>query len=125
MGEEIKKIEFRVPESNNVNSGKFIQVYANNKPYMRFFNEKTLHGEMLEDLLSDLKIKFNLKYFGDDYLPEPNGQDYTLVGAGDFIDTKQNKILLRNKSYSYRIKPNKEHAEEISKLTKLVFDVEG
>jgi hypothetical protein len=114
------------------NLGKFIQVYVKDKPYFRFSSGSLLHGHAFKDLLDSLEIDYET--FEEDFndikgnhsiikIPKREGKNYELVGAGTFrrMGPKHN---LSDKSGSYWIGPNKEHAEEISKLTGLEFIIE-
>jgi len=104
------------------NFGKFIQICANNQLYMWFGSERFLHGHILNKLLSALNIQYETFVEGfcdrNINLPKISGQDYELVGAG-FFERKEGRYILYGISDSYLNGPNKEHAEEISKITGL------
>lgn len=104
--------------------GKFIQIKYNKKPYFRFLSRNYTHARGLNNFLKENTIEFaKLKGTYEDLIPSPKGDNYELVGAGTFTEIEGYK--LNGESSEYEIGPNKEHAEEISKLTGLEFTIRG
>jgi hypothetical protein len=105
--------------------GKFIQVCANDELYLWFGSGIFLHGEIFNDLLGALKIPYETFEEGEDKIkiPKGKGKNYELIGAGLF-KKRDGKYILYNISGSYWIKPDKNHADEISKLTGLEFIIQ-
>lgn len=111
--------------------GKFIQVCADNELYLWLGSGRFLHGHIFNDLLNTLKIPYESFEEGFDdgeivskiKIPKIKGKNYELVGAGLF-KKKEGRYLLYDRSGSYWIKPNKVHAEEISKMTGLEFVIQ-
>ena len=111
--------------------GKFIQVYADDELYLWFGSGLFLHGHIFNNLLNTLKIHY--ESFDEGFqneekaeivkIPKMKGKNYELVGAGLF-KKKEGQYFLYDKSGSYWIRPNKAHANEISKMTGLEFVIQ-
>jgi hypothetical protein len=91
--------------------GKFIQVYFDNAPFIRFGSD-TQHRVLLEDLLKE----FGIKIIRDNqYNPIKKGDKYELVGAGFYYCPHCEKGLFKldDNSMTYHINPNQEHLDKL------------
>jgi len=80
-------LDFNIENFNNHKfhidgySLKFVQVYVNNKPYMRI--GCTYHKHMLENLLKEFNLNFNkIINKRHDEIPAVKDKNYEFVGAG-------------------------------------------
>jgi hypothetical protein len=100
-----------IPSINNFEEdfGKFIQVYVNDKPYMRIGAINILHGQIFRQLLNELNIPFNSKATGyvDEndnvssiMIPLKRGDLYELVGAG-FVQLDKESLEFYGNSIDY------------------------
>ena len=112
-----------------VSMTKVIQIYVGDRPYMRFSNKGETHAKILENTLNEFNINVNKQssnYGGS--VPEPFLQNvYDLCGAGIAHDWSMNEkkiVFFNSSSAEYGKYPDKEHAEEISKLTGIEFKIE-
>mgnify|MGYP001578515048 CR=1 FL=1 len=96
---------------------KFVQVYVRGEPFIRF-EMGLYHADLLGLILKSEGIEFKtqLNRDEDDRIPTPKGEDagneYELVGAGKFTRVGD-KITMFDKSFDYRITPNREHLERV------------
>lgn len=104
--------------------GKVIQLYVDDKPYLRFRGHesdtsKISHGKMLRDILDEMNIPYETvmdKTRKD--LPAPTGQRYRVVGVGYYILTGVGGFhLLSDKNTDYNMGIDKKHLEEIIRLS--------
>ncbi len=100
-------------EHVTLQDGKFIQVYVKDEPYLMSAPENRFHGDMLEDLLKELKIEYSTFTKGTRQLPEAEGEDYHMVGAGAIMDVSPTSYLLTGESFDYGLKPNQEHLDDV------------
>ncbi len=119
-------MEKEIPVANEINlrdnpkSNKFIQLYVNNKPYLRFIRPSDVryHFDILANTLMD---EFGMGFKSEREIPKKKGERYEMVGAGIFEKIDDKKVRLYGASRDYLIGPNKEHADKISELTGLEF----
>lgn len=105
--------------------GKVIQVYVDDKPYLRFrqHDENIPHGEILKDFLNEIKVPFETTMGGgpkrEKSLPAPTGQRYRLVGMGYYILTRVGgfHIIPPDNKNDYNMGIDKKHLEEIVRLS--------
>jgi hypothetical protein len=107
-----------VPRINELkeDNSKFIQVYINNEPYLRYAH-KSYHGWILIDLLSSKKVDFNTFLDKDleEHIPLGAGKNYEIVGAGKADYLSENVIKFYDHSGRYQMGPNLKHLEDIFK----------
>ena len=97
--------------------GKALQVYIGDKSYLVVGNGSRMHQDMLKIFLADNNVPFNVELLnGPNFGPAAEGENYRLVGAGWADLHYSDRIELSGHSGSYRISPDKEHAQEISDL---------
>lgn len=127
-----KKIPIvNLPEVNS--AGTLVQLYVDNKPYLRFDKRPFYHpGKTIKEFLDLLKVPYytTIGPFSRKIVPELNGERYSVVGMGDFsaFDDK-NAIELFDLSHrDYSLGINQKHLDDIVRLQpelKLEFDSDG
>ena len=106
---------------------KFIQVYFENEPYIRFAEDKlSYHCLILSSFVKEFDLKYQTREseFGMGQIVSEIGENYKLVGAGTakMID---NKIVLFGGSSDYCLKASEEHLESFLKYTKQDFEIKA
>ena len=97
-------------------TGKFLQVYLDKTPYLVLGNYIGIHAKIFEKFLKIRCVGFEtVRLRGPEFGPSLKGQRYELVGAGVF-DIVDDEISLHGKSGGYNMGPDKNHAQELSKL---------
>ena len=84
-------------------SGKMVQLYIREIPVLAICSDKKQHRELLEQIVTENGLQCN----------GLEGEGYKVVGMGfaGFFDEKDIRLL--GESKTYRLKPCKEHLEEI------------
>ena len=108
----------------NENGSKFIQVYINGKPYLRYAREKNCyHAGVLYAILKkefgfECKIR---KDRGGDEVPieKDDNLNYELVGAGRARYISEETIEFYDSSSSYLMGVNLKHLEDVFKDKKI------
>ncbi|MBI3027464.1 hypothetical protein HYY70_05095 [Candidatus Woesearchaeota archaeon] len=109
--------------------GLVVQVYVDDKPYLRFRPFKYgmrrgeyNHGAILKEFLGQLKIVYDT-IVGSDLripMPTPNGERYSVVGMGDFeVDDDNHSINFIRFNPDYRVYEfgiNQKHLDDIVRL---------
>lgn len=95
-------------------SGRFVQIYIGNEPYLRGGPVEGRHAELLADALHEFKIKFELRRTREDILiPEKAKQRaYSAVGMGLYRILPE-KILFDMHSSDYLIGTDENHLRQI------------
>ena len=87
---------------------KFVQIYINKEPYLRFAKEEKFHYEILENILNE----FELSYKEFEGVISKKGSNYELVSAGK-AKLSEEEIILFGLSVDYEMRPNKKHLKEL------------
>lgn len=112
-----KLIEF--DKKHLTNGMKFIQLYFNDKPYIRA--EKMGHQNLLSTVLKDFGINYELMDIEGDRIPSHTGENYKVVGAGKILGMEESiNFFGQSADYSNSIfesfkvlGTNREHLEEV------------
>lgn len=95
-------------------TGRFIQIYIENKPFFRAVDIGSSHPEALAQILKEADIPFAWIDNGTRNIPSAKGEDYHLVGAGIIGNVREKEFILSGKSLYYYLEPNQQHLDDIS-----------
>ncbi len=100
-------------------SYKFVQLYVDEKPFLRLGNTNTLHGELLAQCLDSLEVPYKLTRspLTRAEVPEIKGERYEAVGMGiAIVMSGSKKTDFHGSSADYQITPNRDHLKLIQEL---------
>ena len=106
----------RILDKLDDSKGKMVQLYVKDIPILVIGHTKRSHGEILEQVLEESRIRFNrIKLRGERYYAEKQGELYVAVGMGsaDLDEYLWKQIFLSGKCFTYKLTPNYEHSKRV------------
>lgn len=98
-----------------IDSGKMVQVYVDNTPFLLIDSYDYSHAGILQYFLERREIPFTTKQLDGATVPKQRGVRYRLAGAG-CVWKKEQELWLYGESLGYSIRPNVKHIAELNKL---------
>lgn len=110
----IDKPRVRFPQGDV--TGKFVQLFIGDEPYLRADYMSEYHRVILTNTLKEFEIEFGTTIGRRGIeIPEAEGERYRVVGMGTFT-MKKNRVSLFSDSADYGIRPDRDHLDKLNPL---------
>jgi hypothetical protein len=101
--------------------GKVVQLYVDNKPYLKFPKFRlNIHGDILRRLLDELDIPYKkvMGLYTRNSVPAPTGERYRVVGMGHYdTDSRDRRLItFSGSSMDYGLGIDQKHLDDIVML---------